>query len=120
MLLTANCCLPPICKPCILPLLTPLRALCPLCPQVIGKDREKDIAVLQIQGLPEDKLQALRPVQLGSSSNLLVGQKVYAIGNPFGLDQTLTQVRGEGRGGLSSGCVLRGCGCACGCVRDLH
>ena len=37
---------------------------------------------------PADKLQAASPV--GSSRDLQVGQKVYAIGNPFGLDQTLT------------------------------
>jgi S1-C subfamily serine protease len=58
--------------------------------QVIGKDREKDIAVLQLQMSPAHSA-TLRPMPLGSSSSLLVGQKVYAIGNPFGLDQTLTQ-----------------------------
>lgn len=73
--------------------------------KVIGKDREKDIAVLQITDLPAERVRQLKPVSLGSSSNLLVGQKVYAIGNPFGLDQTLTQgiVSGLGRevgGGL--------------------
>lgn len=67
--------------------------------KVIGKDREKDIAVLQTVGMSSSQLDALRPVELGSSSNLLVGQKVFAIGNPFGLDQTLTQgiVSGLGR-----------------------
>lgn len=34
--------------------------------------------------------EALRPVSLGSSGDVAVGQKVYAIGNPFGLDHTLT------------------------------
>jgi S1-C subfamily serine protease len=34
--------------------------------------------------------EALKPVSLGSSSDVAVGQKVYAIGNPFGLDHTLT------------------------------
>lgn len=33
----------------------------------------------------------LRPVEFGRSGSLLVGQRVYAIGNPFGLDHTLTQ-----------------------------
>ena len=37
----------------------------------------------------------LRPVRLGTAQNLLVGQKVLAIGNPFGLDQTLTDRRGQ-------------------------
>lgn len=59
--------------------------------QFIGGDADKDIAVLQLQAPPE-KLEELRPVQLGTSTNLMVGQKVYAIGNPFGLDHTLTQV----------------------------
>lgn len=39
------------------------------------------------------ELKMLRPVSVGSSTGLLVGQRVYAIGNPFGLDHTLTQVR---------------------------
>ncbi|CAL8461626.1 g1157 [Coccomyxa elongata] len=66
--------------------------------KVIGGDPDKDIAVLQLQA-PEEKLRELRPITLGTSTNLLVGQKVYAIGNPFGLDHTLTQgiVSGLGR-----------------------
>jgi len=47
---------------------------------------DKDIAVLRIDA-PADKL---FPVAVGSSSDLRVGQKVFAIGNPFGLDFTLT------------------------------
>lgn len=43
--------------------------------QVIGGDPDKDIAVLQLQA-PEEKLRELRPVTLGTSTNLLVGQKV--------------------------------------------
>lgn len=55
--------------------------------ELIGVDRDKDIAVLKIA--PGAKV-TLRPLAVGSSHDLLVGQKVYAIGNPFGLDQTLT------------------------------
>jgi len=53
---------------------------------VIGAAPDKDIAVLQIDAPTE----RLRPIAIGRSEDLLVGQKVYAIGNPFGLDQTLT------------------------------
>lgn len=54
--------------------------------KVVGVDPDHDLAVLQIQA-PADKL---APVTVGSSGNLRVGQKVLAIGNPFGLDHTLT------------------------------
>ncbi|MCO5603340.1 hypothetical protein L7F22_057490 [Adiantum nelumboides] len=46
--------------------------------KVVGFDRDKDVAVLHIDA-PKTKL---RPVPVGSSTDLLVGQKVYAIGNP--------------------------------------
>ncbi len=52
----------------------------------VGFAPDKDIAVLKI-GAPRG---ALRPILIGRSSDLQVGQKVFAIGNPFGLDQTLT------------------------------
>ena len=51
---------------------------------VIGTDRSHDLAVIQIKG------GELAPMVLGDSRNLQVGQKVYAIGNPFGLSGTLT------------------------------
>ena len=51
----------------------------------VGGYPDKDIAVLRIQ--PDREL---RPVKLGSSHDLSVGQFVYALGNPFGLDHTLT------------------------------
>jgi S1-C subfamily serine protease len=51
---------------------------------VVGTDRSHDLAVIQIKA-PE-----LTPMVLGDSKNLQVGQKVYAIGNPFGLAGTLT------------------------------
>ena len=53
---------------------------------VVGSEPGKDIAVLRINA-PKSKL---KPVTVGSSEKLIVGQKVLAIGNPFGLDQTLT------------------------------
>ena len=54
--------------------------------RVIGFEKEKDLAVLKIDA-PAAELQ---PINVGSSSDIRVGQAVYAIGNPFGLDQTLT------------------------------
>ena len=54
--------------------------------KVIGRSKRHDIAVLQLIGFKE----TLRAIQPGSSNNLQVGQRVYAIGNPFGLDHTLT------------------------------
>lgn len=54
--------------------------------ELIGAEPSKDIAVVKINA-PEAKL---APVAIGGSENLRVGQKVIAIGNPFGLDQTLT------------------------------
>ncbi|MGH1435525.1 MAG: S1C family serine protease [Lewinella sp.] len=52
----------------------------------VGQAPEKDLAVLKIN-IPRDEL---TPIPVGTSINLRVGQNVYAIGNPFGLDQTLT------------------------------
>lgn len=52
----------------------------------IGAAPDKDIAVLQIAAPSH----ILRPIAIGRSQDLLVGQKVFAIGNPFGLDQTIT------------------------------
>ncbi|HEY9104710.1 S1C family serine protease [Chitinimonas sp.] len=53
---------------------------------LVGAFPDRDLAVLRIKA-PAEKL---RPIVLGRSADLQVGQKVYAIGNPFGLDQTLT------------------------------
>ncbi|HNZ27686.1 MAG TPA: trypsin-like peptidase domain-containing protein [Spirochaetota bacterium] len=53
---------------------------------IIGVDPENDLAVIKIKNPPQN----LIPIPLGVSKNLLVGQKVFAIGNPFGLDRTLT------------------------------
>ncbi len=54
--------------------------------KLVGAFPDRDLAVLKID-VPAAKLP---PIALGSSRDLLVGQRVYAIGNPFGLDQTLT------------------------------
>jgi len=54
--------------------------------RLVGVAPEKDLAVLRIEAPAE----RLRPIPLGASHDLLVGQNVLAIGNPFGLDQTLT------------------------------
>ena len=51
---------------------------------VVGTDRSHDLAIVQI------KAPDLNPMTMGDSRNLQVGQKVYAIGNPFGLSGTLT------------------------------
>ncbi len=51
---------------------------------VVGTDRSHDLAIVQI------KAPDLVPMTMGDSRNLQVGQKVYAIGNPFGLAGTLT------------------------------
>jgi S1-C subfamily serine protease len=54
--------------------------------EVVGIDPLNDLALLQPASLPA----SVMPVELGSSSDLQVGQRAIAIGNPFGLDQTLT------------------------------
>ncbi len=51
---------------------------------IVGTDKSHDLAIVQI------KAPDLQPMTLGDSANLQVGQKVYAIGNPFGLAGTLT------------------------------
>ena len=55
--------------------------------KLIGREPTKDIAVLQLL----EKVPDLQPVQIGSSKDLQVGQKVIAIGNPFGFDHTVTK-----------------------------
>lgn len=54
--------------------------------EVVGTDPFNDLAVIKID-VPSEKLY---PVELGSSADLRVGQRAIAIGNPFGLDRTLT------------------------------
>ncbi|MGE5219792.1 MAG: S1C family serine protease [Chloroflexota bacterium] len=54
--------------------------------RVVGTAPDKDLAVLRIDA-PANRL---HPIPIGASKDLQVGQSVFAIGNPFGLDQTLT------------------------------
>jgi S1-C subfamily serine protease len=69
--------------------------------RLVGKEEAKDIAVLLIEGSPG----GLDPLSAGDSASLLVGQKVIAIGNPFGFDHTVTTgiVSALGRSILGSG-----------------
>jgi len=71
--------------------------------KLVGKEETKDIAVLQIVG----DLKDLFPIATGSSKDLQVGQKVIAIGNPFGFDHTVTKgiVSALGRKILGAGGV---------------
>jgi len=66
--------------------------------KVVGADPFSDVAVLQAD-LPPNLRALLRPLPRGTSASLRVGQEVLAIGNPFGLDHTLTKgiVSGVGR-----------------------
>lgn len=54
--------------------------------KLIGADRAKDLAVLKVEASGD----LLRPIKVGVSSSLKVGQQCLAIGNPFGFDHTLT------------------------------
>ena len=64
--------------------------------QLRGVDPDKDIAVLKVDDMPK---KTLKPIAVGTSANLKVGASVFAVGNPFGLDHTLTQgvISGVGR-----------------------
>jgi len=53
---------------------------------IVGLDPATDVAVIKVAAPPE----SLVPVRFGDSSELRVGQRVFAIGNPFGLERTLT------------------------------
>ena len=58
----------------------------PIAARVVGGARQYDLAVVKLSDVPP----GLRPLPLGTSKNLKVGQAAYAIGNPFGLERTLT------------------------------
>ncbi|HYX28444.1 MAG TPA: trypsin-like peptidase domain-containing protein [Pyrinomonadaceae bacterium] len=55
--------------------------------RVVGKDPDTDLAVIRLLEQPKEPMTV---VPMGDSDHLVVGQKVLAIGNPFGLDRTLT------------------------------
>jgi 2-alkenal reductase len=59
----------------------------PIPAEPVGGAPEYDLAVIRLSRVPKD----LRPIPLGSSRDLKIGQAVYAIGNPFGLQRTLTK-----------------------------
>jgi len=54
--------------------------------RILGVDKSTDLAVLKIDTVPK----GVKPAPLGSSSSLVVGQEVVAIGNPYGLEHTAT------------------------------
>ena len=54
--------------------------------RVVAKDASTDVAILKIDAPPD----SLFPVHFGDSTRLKVGQRIYALGNPFGLERTLT------------------------------
>ncbi|MEQ9092757.1 MAG: trypsin-like peptidase domain-containing protein, partial [Miltoncostaeaceae bacterium] len=54
--------------------------------EVLGRDASTDLAVIRVGGLPA----GVRPLDLGSTDGLVVGDGVIAIGNPFGLERTAT------------------------------
>ncbi len=64
--------------------------------KVIGSDPHSDLSVVLVNDVPKEKL---FPLTLGNSSNLIVGERVAAVGNPFGLSGSLTEgiVSGLGR-----------------------
>ena len=71
--------------------------------KLVGKEESKDVAVLKLDG----NVSGLFPITPGTSKDLLVGQKVVAIGNPFGFDYTVTKgiVSALGRKILGAGGV---------------
>lgn len=59
----------------------------PIEAMVVGRAPEYDLAVVRLSRLPG----SIKPIPLGESANLKIGQTVFAIGNPFGLQRTLTE-----------------------------
>ncbi len=54
--------------------------------EIVGSDADNDLAIIKIKNPPKN----LTVIEQGTSTGLLVGQRVFAIGNPFGLDRTMT------------------------------
>ena len=54
--------------------------------KVVGTDPDSDLAVIKVERIPDE----VKPLELGDSKQVKVGQRAIAIGNPFGLDSTLT------------------------------
>ncbi len=59
----------------------------PIEARLVGRSPDYDLAVIELTRVPR----GLRPIPLGASKDLRIGQTVYAIGNPFGLSRTLTK-----------------------------
>ncbi len=59
----------------------------PIAARLVGRSPDYDLAVVRLSRPPK----GLKPLPLGSSQDLQIGQTVYAIGNPFGLSRTLTR-----------------------------
>ncbi|HEX7156602.1 MAG TPA: trypsin-like peptidase domain-containing protein [Burkholderiaceae bacterium] len=59
----------------------------PIDARVVGASPEYDLAVIKLARVPRD----IKPIAIGTSHDLRIGQSVYAIGNPFGLQRTLTR-----------------------------
>jgi S1-C subfamily serine protease len=55
--------------------------------KIVGFDQQNDLAIVRLAGAPKERL---HPITIGDSAGLKVGQKVLAIGNPLGLQNTLT------------------------------
>jgi len=65
---------------------TPGRKQTTVYAKLVGAEPDKDLAVLRVEVEPA----IARPISVGLSHGLLVGQKTFAIGNPFGLDHSLS------------------------------
>ncbi|ADI73878.1 HtrA2 peptidase [Methanohalobium evestigatum Z-7303] len=57
---------------------------------IVGSDKYSDIAVLRVDNIPEEENYSPSPLKLGNSSNIESGEFVMAIGNPFGLEGSIT------------------------------
>jgi len=58
--------------------------------RIVGKDEKMDLALLQIRDKDRKVPQDLKPLQLGDSEQVRIAESVFAVGNPFGLQHTVT------------------------------